>query len=223
MRRSQINEILKDAVAFFKEMNFILPPFAYWSKKDHKEGGREYDEIRRAMLGWDITDFGSGDFEKKGLLLFTLRNGYKTEGKTYSKPYAEKIMIVRPNQVTPFHFHYYKTEDIINRGGGDLVITVYNSDARGGFSSGDVTVLSDGRKYSVRAGTDITLNPGQSITLIPGLYHEFRGVGKKVLVGEVSLVNDDKTDNRFYEEAGRFPSIVEDEEPLYILVGEYGG
>ena|SRR5690554_1431468 len=45
------------------------------------------------MLGWDITDFGSGEFYKRGLFLFTLRNGkYKVD----KKPYAEKIMIVAP-------------------------------------------------------------------------------------------------------------------------------
>lgn len=192
-----------------------------WSREDWKRAGSEYDEIRKAMMGWDITDFGSGDFEKTGLLLFTLRNGYKL-GEGFSKPYAEKIMIVKPGQRTPCHFHYYKTEDIINRGGGNLKIKVFNSDSKSDLCSDDVEVLSDGKKYMVRAGTIITLTPGESITLIPGLYHEFWGEENKVLTGEVSLVNDDNTDNRFYEKAGRFPDIIEDEEPLYLLVGEYG-
>jgi len=41
------------------------------------------------------------------------------------------------------------------------------------------------------------------------------------LVGEVSECNDDYTDNRFYEEVGRFPAIEEDEPPLYYLVNDY--
>ena len=42
-----------------------------------------------------------------------------------------------------------------------------------------------------------------------------------VLLGEVSQVNDDNTDNRFYEPVGRFPAIEEDEPPYRLLCGEY--
>ena len=44
---------------------------------------------------------------------------------------------------------------------------------------------------------------------------------RKVLVGEVSSVNDDSADNCFFETIGRFPTIVEDEAPLYLLVNDY--
>ncbi len=43
----------------------------------------------------------------------------------------------------------------------------------------------------------------------------------KVLVGEVSAVNDDHTDNRFLEKLGRFPEIAEDVQPGHLLVGDY--
>ena len=62
-----------------------------------------------------------------------------------------------------------------------------------------------------------------SITLPQRQYHAFwaeRGHGS-VLIGEVSMVNDDNTDNRFYETQGRFPTIEEDEPPLYLLCNEY--
>jgi D-lyxose ketol-isomerase len=65
------------------------------------------------------------------------------------------------------------------------------------------------------------LKPGESITLPSRLYHEFWGVGKRVLVGEVSLVNDDRSDNRFYGRVGRFSEIEEDEKPLHLLVTDY--
>lgn len=78
------------------------------------------------MLGWDITDFGSGDYSKIGLLMITLRNGNFND-KKYIKTYAEKLLIVKAKQITPFHFHWSKMEDIINRGGGNLIIQVYNS------------------------------------------------------------------------------------------------
>ncbi len=69
----------------------------------------------------------------------------------------------------------------------------------------------------------VRLTPGESITLYQGLYHKFYGEpGKgKVLVGEVSAVNDDHTDNRFHPEVGRFPEIEEDEAPAYLLTKDY--
>jgi len=59
--------------------------------------------------------------------------------------------------------------------------------------------------------------------LSQGVYHTFYAEdGKgKVLMGEVSQVNDDKTDNRFLEPIGRFPEIDEDEEALHYLCFEY--
>jgi D-lyxose ketol-isomerase len=74
----------------------------------------------------------------------------------------------------------------------------------------------------VPPGSVVELGPGESITLTPYLYHEFWGVGARVLVGEVSSVNDDAADNRFYQPAGRFPAIEEDEAPLHLLVTDYG-
>lgn len=222
MKRSEINKIIKDGIFFLKSMKYKLPPFAYWSPSDWSDKGKEYDEIRENMLGWDITDFGSGDFFKVGLLLFTVRNG-NVNNSLFCKPYAEKIMIVEEEQVTPYHFHREKTEDIINRGGGNLLIKIYDSTKSGEFSDKSVKVRMDGRSYMVDAGTILTLTPGESITLGTGQYHSFWGEkGKgKVLVGEVSMTNDDKTDNRFYKEAGRFPAIEEDEKPLYVMCFEY--
>lgn len=172
------------------------------------------------MLGWDITDFGSGDFYKRGLFLFTLRNGKLNVDR---KPYAEKIMIVGENQETPMHYHWYKMEDIINRGGGNLVIELYNSTPDNGFDVTDVRCKKDGVSVVVPAGGKVILAPGESITLEQGVYHRFYGEeGRgKVLVGEVSMVNDDSTDNCFYESVGRFPSVEEDVEPLHLLVSDY--
>ena len=93
MKRSELNNIMKDAVEFIDKMNFKLPPFAFWSPAMWESKGCEYDEIRDNMLGWDITDFGSGDYRKTGLLLFTIRNG-NSKLEKYSKPYAEKLLTV---------------------------------------------------------------------------------------------------------------------------------
>ena len=222
MKRSEINIKLKDAVNFLEQMNFKLPPFAYWSPEDWKTKGREYDEIRENMLGWDITDFGSGNFEKVGLLLFTIRNG-NLNNKKYIKTYAEKILIVEEDQITPLHFHWNKMEDIINRGGGNLMVQVYNSKEDGELTDAPVEISMDGRSFTVEAGTILRVTPGESITLPVGQYHKFwgeKGTGR-VLIGEVSMVNDDHADNRFYEQTGRFSEIEEDEAPLYVLGNEY--
>lgn len=222
MKRSEINAIMKDAVKFIARMNFRLPPFAFWNPTEWKRKGCEYDEIRDNMLGWDITDFGSHDYRKIGLLLFTIRNGSFSQRK-YTKPYAEKLLLVGEEQVTPYHFHWKKMEDIINRGGGNLLVKVYNSTSAGCFASTPVTVSRDGRNYQVKAGTVIKLTPGESITLPAGQYHKFWGEpgAGQVLLGEVSKVNDDRVDNRFYEKVGRFPTIEEDARPLFLLGNEY--
>lgn len=221
MKRSEINEILKNAKTFLADHKFMLPPWAYWSLTDWQKAQKEnYREIIDNMLGWDITDFGSGDFYKRGLFLFTLRNGKLNVDK---KPYAEKIMIVEENQETPMHFHWYKMEDIINRGGGNLVIELYNSTPDEGFADTPVNFKTDGVERVVQPGGSVILSPGESICLEQGVYHRFYGEPGKgcVLVGEVSTVNDDTADNRFHETVGRFPSIVEDEEPLHLLVSDY--
>ena len=220
MKRSELNNIMKDAVAFINKMNFLLPPFAFWSPEEWAEKGHDYDEIRDNMLGWDITDFGSGDFQKVGLLMFTIRNGNFND-KKYVKPYAEKLLIVEEGQVTPYHFHWSKMEDIINRGGGNLIVKVYNSTEDGQFADTDVDIYMDGLHFTVKAGTEVCIRPGESISLQTGMYHCFWAEGGKTLLGEVSKVNDDRVDNRFYEPTGRFPEIEEDEKPLYLLGNEY--
>ena len=220
MKRSEINQLIEEAKAFFKEQNFILPPWAYWSPDKWQGKGKTCSEIKENMLGWDLTDFGSGNFHKRGLLLFTIRNGKLQRD---NKPYAEKIMIVEEDQETPMHFHWNKMEDIINRGGGNLVIELYNSTADEQLAHTEVLVKIDGIKRKIAAGGKVILNPGESITLEQGMYHRFYGAeGKgKVLVGEVSSVNDDNTDNCFLEKLGRFPDIVEDAKPLHLLVSDY--
>ena len=221
MKRSEINRIMRDAADFAREKGFLLPSFAFWSPEDWADKGEEYNELRENQLGWDITDFGSGDYTKVGLLMFTIRNG--NFQRPDDKPYAEKLLIVEEGQVTPYHFHYKKMEDIINRGGGNLIVKLYNSTPDEKFADTPVTVRMDGRRYQVPAGSEITVHPGESITLTSGMYHTFWGEsGKgKILVGEVSKVNDDRVDNRFYEPVGRFPEIEEDEPPLYLLGMDY--
>ena len=222
MKRSEINACIKYMENLIQSHGFKLPPFCSWTPQEWETKGHEYDEIRDNMLGWDITDYGKGDWEKLGFALVTIRNGTQHNPK-YKKVYAEKLLMLKEGQHSPMHFHWMKSEDIINRGGGVLVIHVYNDDGQGGLGDTDVLVNSDGRSYYVPAGTGVELKPGESITIWPHQYHDFdvkEGTGD-VLIGEVSMCNDDNTDNRFYEEMGRFPAVEEDEPPYRLLCNEY--
>ena len=223
MKRSEINKAIKGALEMFEEYKIALPDFVNWTPEEWAEKGDETQEIRDNMLGWDVTDYGGGEFDKLGLLLITIRNGNNKYPEKYPKPYAEKLMIVKEEQITPMHFHWNKMEDIINRGGGNLMIKLYNSTKDEELDTTDVEVSIDGVKHVFPAGHVVKLTPGQSITLTQGLYHRFwgeKGCGT-VLVAEVSMCNDDNTDNRFYDKVGRFPKIEEDEKPIRLLCNEY--
>ena len=114
-------------------------------------------------------------------------------------------------------------EDIINRGGGEFVIQLWNSTKDEQLSDADVTLSIDGVRTTLKAGDTIVLKPGESVCIPQRLYHKFwgkEGTGT-VLVGEVSSVNDDYVDNKFYEPVGRFPDIEEDEQPLYLFYNDY--
>ncbi len=222
MKRSEINAIIRDAVAFFRLSGFYLPPFASWTLEDWQARREDAREIIDRRLGWDVTDFGQGDYRAVGLCMFTLRNGGPENLTTQrGKTYAEKIMIVEPSQVTPLHFHRIKMEDIINRGGGNLVVQLHNATADEGLATTDVVVSTDGLARTIAAGGMIILHPGESITIPQYCYHTFWAEESRTLVGEVSLVNDDQTDNRFYEQMDRFSQIKEDEPPLRWLVSDY--
>lgn len=223
MKRSEINKIMRDAVQFFKEQNFFMPKFAYWTAEEWKTKGEEVREIIDNHLGWDITDYGSKNFSKIGLLHFTIRNGNIKDVSKGGKPYCEKIMILDDGQALPMHYHYSKIEDIINRGGGILMIQIYHSTIDDKLAKKTVNVSIDGTKKTLNAGSIIELSPGESITLQNKIYHNFKakeGHGK-VLIGEVSSVNDDYVDNKFLEEVKRFVEIDEDEGPLYLLYDDY--
>ncbi len=222
MKRSEINSIIKEFEALLSRYSFALPPYLSFTPDEWKTLGAEYDEIRDCELGWDVTDYGLGDYNSVGLALITLRNGKMDDGR-YIKTYAEKIMMLREGQLSPNHFHIHKMEDIINRGGGDVIFRLWQAADDDSLSVSDVDVYRDGRHYKAPAGSDIILHPGESLTLYPRCYHEFTvkvGTGS-ALIGEVSKCNDDNTDNRFYEPIARFPSVVEDEAPYRLLCNEY--
>ena len=223
MKRSEINQIMKDAVDFIKEQNYYLPKFAFWSVEEWKSKGEEVKEIVENQLGWDITDFDIGNFHKMGVLIFTIRNGNFNDKSIHAKPYCEKLLIIEEGQSIPMHHHYSKKEDIINRGGGILRIELFRSSAKDEYLDDPIIISIDGVQKAISAGGIVELEPGDSIYLTPDIYHRFwgkQGCGK-ILLGEVSTVNDDYVDNKFHDDLKRFSNIKEDEEPLYLLFNDY--
>ena len=224
MKRSEVNRALREMEQMIRDYRCFLPKFCDFTPEEWQTKGHEWDEVRDNMLGWDITDYGSGRFDEVGFSLITLRNGNRRQPERYPKTYAEKLLYLEEGQYAPMHFHWYKMEDIINRGGGAVLIRVFNSLADEEIDrESPVTVHCDGCERTVPAGTRIRLAPGQSISIHPGLYHDFsvEPGGGPVLLGEVSQCNDDEHDNRFNPPMGRFPEIEEDEAPYRLLCTEY--
>ena len=223
MKRSQVNDIMVQADDMIRSFGFTLPPFAYWSPETFKRNAAAARPIIEAQCGWDITDYGAGDFEALGLFLFTLRNGRLADlQRGGGMCYAEKLLISRQDQLSPMHTHVIKAEDIINRGGATLVVELFGSDAEGRFAEDQGgTVYCDGLRRDFSPGEKLRLAPGESVTLMPGDWHAFWGDGGDVLIGEVSTVNDDDIDNIFREPIGRFSEIEEDEAPKHLLVSDY--
>ena len=221
MKRSRINEIMAESAEMIHAHGFRLPPFAYWTPDEFSKNAS--NALIDARCGWDITDYGARDFDKMGLFLFTLRNGRLSDLQAGGGMcYAEKLLISRQDQLSPMHTHVVKAEDIINRGGATLVVELFGSDDNGNFSEDrGGTVFCDGIARDFMPGEKLKFAPGESVTLMPGDWHAFWGEGGDVLIGEVSSVNDDETDNIFREPIGRFAEIEEDEAPMHLLVSDY--
>ncbi len=223
MKRSEVNQILRESAAFIRSFGYALPPFADWVPERMRRAQQDAPDVINRRLGWDVTDFGQGHFADFGLFLFTVRNGDPADlARGRGMLYAEKIMISRKEQRAPMHRHNIKAEDIINRGGGDLVLELFAPAADGSIDlEAPVTVTCDGAQRTLPAGGHLKLDPGESVTLLPGVWHAFWGERADVLIGEVSTVNDDLTDNVFRDPVGRFSEIAEDEAPWRLLVSDY--
>ena len=223
MKRSEINAAIGWAKDFLARNNIRLPALAYWSPDELRARAAELGTVRRLELGWDITDFGSGDFGKVGAVLYTVRNGL-ADDPSVGVPYCEKYILMKDGQHLPNHYHVFKSEDIINRAGGEISVRLWNADrASGRMLESEVKVMMDGIERRFRPGEEIVVRKGESITLAPYIAHVFgpRPGSGDVVIGEVSKVNDDHTDNYFLDPIARFADIDEDEAPVHLLCNEY--
>jgi len=222
LKRSQINASIRLAMDTFEKAGISLPPFAFWTVEDWRTKGADVDEIRNSRLGWDVTDFGSGEFEKIGRTLFTLRNGSLAHAGP-QKPYAEKLILDPEGQRAPAHFHRSKIEDIINRSGGNVLVELTKATPQNTRSSEEFSVQVDGATVRATPGFIVRLRPGQSICIPPRTIHQFwgeEGTGMTVS-SEVSSLCDDTNDNYFLVPSVRYPKLDEDEPRQFYLCNEY--
>ena len=93
MKRSQINTAIERAQRALAGHGVRLPHYAYWSPDDWRRAGAEYARVTRNALGWAVTDFGQGDFDRIGITMFDVRNG-NVERPEEGTPYGEKIFVL---------------------------------------------------------------------------------------------------------------------------------
>ena len=222
MKRSVINRAMQWADTYLRANNIHLPEYAYWPLETWKDNASRLETIRKVMLGWDVTDFGMDDFDHIGAVLYTVRNG-SIDDKSAGVPFCEKYIVMRDGQRLTNHYHVAKTEDIINRAGGVLRLYLWKVDpATGKMTDEDVDVYMDGVLHTFKAGEEVLVEPGNSISLTPYIAHIFGPKpGSDLVVGEVSSINDDNTDNYFLEECLRYTTIEDDEPMVCPLCNEY--
>ena len=108
MKRSEINKALQELEAMCEKYRCYLPPFCNFTPEEWETKGHEYDEVRECCLGWDITDYGQGNFDKIGFSLITIRNGSQTMREKYPKVYAEKLLFLKEGQYSPNHRLHFR-------------------------------------------------------------------------------------------------------------------
>ena len=94
MKRSKVNEIIRQADDFIRSFGFLLPPFAYWSPQQMLDRRPEIGGIVGARLGWDVTDYGQGAFEERGLFLFTVRNGSEEDLRCIGEIWSRREIMI---------------------------------------------------------------------------------------------------------------------------------
>jgi hypothetical protein len=222
MKRSFIDARIETTLAFCERHGVRLPPFALWGEDDYRANPAAASRILEAGLGWNIVEFQPGNFAKAGLSAFTLRMGdWRLLSHGRGRLYAEKALLAEDGQRTPHHYHIVKTEDIVNRGGARFVVELVKVDRAGVALKERFRALKDVKTLELGPGDRVTLEPGESLTLEPFVAHAFWAEGGATLAGEVSLVNDDRTDNYFLPPLPPSAPIEEDAPRRFITVRDH--
>jgi hypothetical protein len=222
MRRSLIDRRIEAMLERCEIHGFKLPPFALWDEAQYRAEAEAARRIGEAGLGWNVVEFKPGAYRELGLTIFTLRMGdWRGLSAGSGRLYAEKAMLAEDGQRTPHHYHIVKTEDILNRGGARFVVELFKVDARGTRLDEPMRVRKDANMLDLAPGARVSLEPGESLTLEPLVAHAFWAEGGAVLAGEISLANDDATDNYFLPPLGPAAPITEDAPMRYVTVRDH--
>ncbi len=222
MKRSLIDARIEAMLSFCERHGARLPPFALWRDENYRADRTAAARILEGGLGWNIVEFQPGKFAQAGLSVFTLRMGdwrHLSHGR--GRLYAEKVLMAEDRQRTPHHYHIVKTEDIVNRGGARFVVELVKVDRAGMPLKERFRALKDVKTLDLGPGDRVTLEPGESLTLDPFVAHAFWAEGGATLAGEVSLANDDRTDNYFLPPLPLPAPIAEDAPRRFITVRDH--
>ena len=221
MKRSELNRYIAEADAFFAKNHFMLPPFAQWTPQEWETKGPEVNEIRDPATGLGRDGFRFGRLPPDRPHGLHATNGLSPDGEP-SKVYAEKIIYVREGQVTPFHYHASRMVDTLTEAGREARWWFHFTFHPRRRTRGNPSLcFLRWSSVSCRRGRCGDAGSGQSVTLPPFLYHTFYAVDGDALIGEVSSLNNDDTDNFFLDKLPRYPAVVEDEAPTRLLCTEY--
>lgn len=222
MKRSFMDARIEAMRAMCEKHGVRLPPFALWSEAQYGADLAAGRRIAERGLGWNVVEFKPGAFATDGLCLFTLRMGdWRQLHNGRGRLYAEKVLFAEDGQRTPHHYHIVKTEDVINRGGARFVVELAKVDRAGAPLKERFRVVKDVTTLELGPGDQVRLEPGESLTLEPFVAHAFWAEGGATLGGEVSLANDDGTDNYFLPPLKPFAAIEEDKPKRYVTTRDH--
>ena len=222
MKRSFIDARIDEMLSACQRHGAALPPFALWGEEDYRADPAAAARILEGGLGWNIVEFEPGRFAEAGLCVFTLRMGdWRHLSNGRGRLYGEKVLWAQDGQRTPQHYHIVKTEDVVNRGGAKFVVELVKVDRAGLALKERFRVLKDVKTLELGPGAEVTLEPGESLTLDPFVAHAFWARGGPTLAGEVSLANDDRSDNYFLPPLAPPAPVAEDAARRYITVRDH--
>ena len=222
MKRSFIEARIEAMLEMCDRHGVKLPPFALWGEAEYRDDPAAAKRIADGGLGWNVVEFKVGGFAREGLGVFTLRMGdWRHLANGRGRLYAEKALMAEDGQRTPHHYHIVKTEDIVNRGGARFVVELFKVDRAGSPLKERFRVLKDIRTLDLGPGDRVTLEPGESLVLEPFVAHAFWAEGGTTLAGEVSLANDDATDNYFLPPPEAPAPIDEDRPKRFVITRDH--
>ena len=222
MKRSFIDARIDAMRELCDKHGVRLPPFALWGEDEYRADPVAARRIADGGLGWNIVEFKPGGYAREGLSVFTLRMGdWRQLASGRGRLYAEKALMAEDGQRTPHHYHIVKTEDVLNRGGAKFVVELFKVDRAGAPLKERFRVLKDVKTLDLGPGDRVVLEPGESLVLEPFVAHAFWAEGGATLAGEVSLANDDLSDNYFLPPPAPPAPIEEDHAKRFVTVRDH--